>query len=72
MEQLISHTRIALVDTISSLHDSEGGVISVSEVCELCTKFNDILGNAVSQLVGNTAHILAHAINSPSGYHHEL
>ena len=45
--QLISHTRVALVDTISCLQDSEGRVISVSEVCELLTKIHDIFDNAV-------------------------
>ena len=34
IEQLISHLSIALVDTVSSLPDFEGGVIPVSEVCE--------------------------------------
>ena len=38
-EQLISYLRVSLVDTISSLPDSEGGVIPVSEVCELHIKF---------------------------------
>ena len=33
-EQLISHIRVSLVDTISSLPDSEGGVMPVSEVHE--------------------------------------
>ena len=53
-EQLISHLRVALVDTISSLPDSEGGVIPVSEVHELLIKVHDIV-----QQVGNSAHILA-------------
>ena len=35
MEQLISHLRVALVDTLSSLPEAEGGVIPVSEVHEL-------------------------------------
>ena len=34
-EQLISHLRVALVDTTSSVANSEGGDINVSEVCEL-------------------------------------
>ena len=33
IEQIISPTRVVLVFTISCLQDSEGGVISVSEVC---------------------------------------
>ena len=42
-EQLISYIRVAFVDTISPLEDSEGAVISVSEVHELLTKTHDIL-----------------------------
>ena len=34
-EQLISHTRTALVDTTASLQDSDGVVIPVQEVLEL-------------------------------------
>ena len=41
-EQLISHLRVALLDTLSSLHISEGGIIPVSEVCELLLKVHDI------------------------------
>ena len=66
MEQLISHLRVALVDTISSLPDSEGAVIPVSEVHELLIKVLDIPYNAVSKKVGNSAHILAHIFNSAS------
>ena len=35
MEQLISHLQVALVGTFSSQPEAEGGVIPVSEVCEL-------------------------------------
>ena len=38
MEQLISGTRVPLVDAIGSLHDSNEGVILVQEVLELLTK----------------------------------
>ena len=48
-EQLISHTGVTLVNTISYLQDSEGGVISVSEVCALLTIIHDIQDNAVSK-----------------------
>ena len=48
MEQVISHTKMALVDTLSSLQDSEGGVFSVSEVNELLTKIHDIMDDVVS------------------------
>ena len=49
MEQLISCLRVALVDTLSSLPDAEGGVIPVSEVHELLLKVHDILDKAVSK-----------------------
>ena len=49
IEQLISHLRVAVVDTISSLPDFEGGVIPMSEVCELLTRVHDILDNALSK-----------------------
>ena len=58
-EQLISHFRVALVDTLSSLPDFEGGVIPVSEVHKLLLKVLDILDHDVSKQVGNSAHILA-------------
>ena len=72
MEQLISYMRVALVDTISSLQDSEGRDISVSEVCELLTKIHDILDMAVSKWVGNTAHTLSHVFNSAARQHYEV
>ena len=34
-EQLISHLRVGLLDTLSSLPNSEGGVIPMTEVCDL-------------------------------------
>ena len=37
------------------------------EVCELLFKVHDILDNAVSKCVGNSAHILAHLFHSTSG-----
>ena len=48
-EQLISHLRVALVDNHSCLPNSEGGIIPMSEVCELLLKVHDILDNAVSK-----------------------
>ena len=48
-EQLIPYSRISLVDTISSLQDSEGGGIPISEVHELLIKIHDILDDAVSK-----------------------
>ena len=59
-EELISHTRTALVDTIASLQDSDGGVIPVLEVHELLTKIHDILDNGMLKQVGDAACILAY------------
>ena len=71
-EQLISHLRVALVDSLSSLPNAGGGVVPVSEVCELLLKIHDILDKAVSKQVGNLAHILAYLFNSVSRQHHEV
>ena len=49
MEQLISDLWVALVDTLSSLPEAEGGVIPVSEVHELLLRIHDILDKAVSK-----------------------
>ena len=49
MKQLISHLWVALVDTLSSLPKAKGGVIPVSEVCELLLQIHDILDKAVSK-----------------------
>ena len=48
-ETLISCLKVALLDTLSSLSNSEGGVIPVSEVHELLLKPYDILDSAVSK-----------------------
>ena len=71
-EQLISHLRVALVDTLSSLPNSEGGIIPVSEVCKLLLKVHDILTNAVSKTVWNSACILADVFNSATRQYHEV
>ena len=65
-EQLISHLQVALVDTLSSLPQAEGDVIPVSEVCELLLQIHGILDKALSKWAGNSAHILAHLLNSVS------
>ena len=49
-EQLISHTRTALVDTITCIQGSKGELIPVSE---LLSKIHDTLDNAVSKQAGN-------------------
>ena len=65
-EQLISHLRVAIGDTLSSLPEAEGGVIPVSEVCKLLPRIHNILDKAVSKWVGNSACILAYLFNSVS------
>ena len=71
-EQLLFHTRTVLIDIIASLQGSDGGVITASEVHELPTKIHDILASAVSNWVGNMAHILACLFNTASRQHHEV
>ena len=48
-EELISHLRVGLVDTPSSLPKDERGVIPVSEVHELLLQIHGILDKAVSK-----------------------
>ena len=55
----MSCLRVALLDTLSPLPDSEGGIIPVSEVHEFLIKVHNVVDNAVSKHVGNSAHILA-------------
>ena len=54
-EQLNSHMKTVLVDTIFSLQGSNGGVLPVSEVFQLPTKIHDIPGNTMSKKVDSTA-----------------
>ena len=49
-EQLISHLRVALLDTLSSLCDSEGGIIPVSEVCEFTSQGSWHFGQGCFQM----------------------
>ena len=70
--ELISHLRVSLVNTLSSLSNCEGGIIPISEVHEFLLKVHDILDNAVSKWVGNSAHISAHVFNSASRQHSEV
>ena len=72
MEQLISHLWVALADTLSSLPEAEGGVIPVSEVCELLLWIHDILDKGVYKGVGDSACILAYLFNSVSRQHCEV
>ena len=50
MEKLISHLRLALVDTISSQPISEGGVIPVSKVHNVLIMVHDISGQCSVQM----------------------
>ena len=52
-EQLISHTKTAIIDTTTSLQGSNGEVFLGPEVLDLPPKIFDILDKAVSKLVGN-------------------
>ena len=71
--QLMSGIRTALVDMLALVQDLHGGVIAASEVHELCIKIYDILDNAVSKQVGDTAHILVYLFfNSASRSHFEV
>ena len=71
-EQLISHLRVGLLDTLFPLPNSERGIIPVSEVHELLLRVHNILDNTVSNQVGNFACILAHVFNSVSRQCHEV
>ena len=51
----VTHTRAALVDTITSLQGSDGVVIAASEVHELLTVTHDILDSAISKLFFSSA-----------------
>ena len=54
-EQLISHIRSALVDTIASPQGFDCGLIAGSEVHELLAKIHDLLDNAVYKQISNIA-----------------
>ena len=54
------------MDTVAPFQGSDGGFIPVSEVHELLTTVFDILDNAVSLKLYNTAHNLAYHFNSSS------
>ena len=71
-EQLISHNRAAIVDTIASLQGMNGRVLPVSEIYEFLFKIYVILDNALSKYVGNTTCILAHLLYSTSKLHCEV
>ena len=58
VEQILSHTRTTIVDTITSLQDSGWEVIPVSEVHDILTQIHDNLDK-----VDNVAHILAFLFN---------
>ena len=66
IEQHISHTRTALVDTVASLQGADGGVMAASKVHELLANIHEIVGNAVSKSVGIIANILTYYFNTAS------
>ena len=53
------------------LQGSDGDIMLISKVHELHTIIHDILDNALSKWVGNTADILAYLFSSASRQHHE-
>ena len=57
--QLICHMRIQMVDTFTSLQNSDAEVVPGTELTDSPNKIHDILDNAVSKYVSNTACILA-------------
>ena len=58
MQNSFSHITAALVDTVSSLQGSDGGVIAASEVLNYLLRFMTFcLDSAVSKWVGNTAYL---------------
>ena len=65
-------TWVALVDTISSLKDSEGGTTPVSECLSYLPRFMTFYTNTPFKCVGNTAHILVHVFNFAARQHHEV
>ena len=71
-EQLLSHTRTALVDTVNFLQGSDDGLVAASKMYELLTNIYDILNNAVSKWACNMADVLAYLFNSASRQHHEV
>ena len=71
-DQLITPTRVPLVDTIASLQSSEEGVIAASEVHELTDQINDILDSGVSKQDGNMVYILAYCFKPASREHCEV
>ena len=70
-EQIISHTRTALVDTITSVQGSDGSVIATWEVHELLLKIHNMLANAVCKWIADMTHIVSYLFNSVSRQHHE-
>ena len=56
-EHLISHTRSAALDTINSLHGSDGEIILVSEVHDVPNIICDLLNKSLFKWVGNITDI---------------
>ena len=66
MEQVISPTRAALLDTFASLLGSDSELSAALEVHGLLSKIYNILYNALSKCVDNMACILAYLFNCAS------
>ena len=64
-EQLVSHTKTVLVDTIDPLQKSYNGVSVGLDVHEVLTKIH-IFDSVASKLVGNIGFILGCLFNSAS------
>ena len=72
MEQLISHMTTAVVDVRTCFQNSDMEVIPASEVHDLHYKIHDILHNAASKRVGNTACISTFLFYFASRQHCEV
>ena len=58
-DKIIDNAETAIMDSITSLQDSDREVIPVSDVPDLFIKIQYIVGKAFSKWVGNAAHILS-------------
>ena len=65
-EQLISHSRAALVDTVASLLGSNDGMIAALKCMNYLLRLMTFWECAVSKQVGNLAHILAYLFKTAS------
>ena len=71
-EQVIYHTRTALVDTIASPQVLMEGLFQIQKCIKLLTKICDIQDNAVPKWVGNMLHIFTYLLNFAFRQHSEV